>query len=178
MGKTDIDAACIFMHHAHSLFMGGFSSMLTDHHREARRTAIVRLLRHSPVRRQQELVRLLKREGHAVTQSSISRDLRELGVLKASDGYVLPDNAELSSRTQDKFSAVASFVREVRTAGASITVVKTTIGSAGSVAAAIDKAGWNEVAGTVSGDDTIFIATADARAQARVLELLREAFGV
>ena len=66
--------------------------MLTDHHREARRTAIVRLLRSSPVRRQQELVRLLKREGHAVTQSSISRDLRELGVLKASDGYVLPDN--------------------------------------------------------------------------------------
>jgi transcriptional regulator of arginine metabolism len=152
--------------------------MLTDHHREARRTAIVRLLRHSPVRRQQELVRLLKREGHAVTQSSVSRDLRELGVLKASDGYVLPDKAELSSRTQDKFSAVASFVREVRTAGPSITVVKTTIGSAGSVAAAIDKAGWAEVAGTVSGDDTIFIATADARAQARVLEQLREAFGV
>ena len=40
------------------------------------------------------------------------------------------------------------------------------------------KAGWAEVAGTVSGDDTIFIATADARAQARVLEQLREAFGV
>jgi transcriptional regulator of arginine metabolism len=166
------------MHHARSLFTGGFISMLTDHHREARRTAIVRLLRSAPVRRQQELVRLLKREGHAVTQSSISRDLRELGVLKASDGYVLPDTAELSSRTQDKFSAVASFVREVRTAGTSITVVKTTIGSAGSVAAAIDKAGWNEVAGTVSGDDTIFIATADARAQARVLERLHEAFGV
>jgi transcriptional regulator of arginine metabolism len=98
--------------------------------------------------------------------------------MKASDGYVLPDKAELSARTQDKFSAVASFVREVRTAGPSITVVKTTIGSAGSVAAAIDKAGWTEVAGTVSGDDTIFIATADARTQARVLELLREAFGV
>jgi transcriptional regulator of arginine metabolism len=152
--------------------------MHTDHHREARRTAIVRLLRATPVRRQQELVRLLKREGHAVTQSSISRDLRELGVLKHSDGYVLPDNAELAARTQDKFSAVAQFVREVRTAGPSITVVKTTIGSAGSVAAAIDKAGWAEVAGTVSGDDTIFIATADARAQSRVLEQLRDAFGV
>jgi transcriptional regulator of arginine metabolism len=73
---------------------------------------------------------------------------------------------------------VASFVREVRAAGPSITVVKTSIGSAGSVAAAIDKAGWIEVAGTVSGDDTIFIATADARAQTRVLDLLREAFGV
>ena len=152
--------------------------MLTDHHREARRTAIVRLLRHAPVRRQQELVRLLKREGHAVTQSSVSRDLRELGVLKHSEGYVLPDNAELAARTQDKFSAVAQFVREVRTAGTSITVVKTTIGSAGSVAAAIDKAGWEDVAGTVSGDDTIFIATADSRAQSRVLEQLRDAFGV
>ena len=127
-----------------------------DHHRE--RVARHRSpLRATPVRRQQELVRLLKREGHAVTQSSISRDLRELGVLKHSDGYVLPDNAELSARTQDKFSAVAQFVREVRTAGTSITVVKTTIGSAGSVAAAIDKAGWSEVAGTVSGDDTILL---------------------
>ena len=152
--------------------------MHTDHHREARRTAIVRLLRTSPVRRQEELVRLLKREGHAVTQSSVSRDLRELGVLKHSDGYVLPDTAELAARTQDKFSAVAQFVREVRTAGTSITVVKTTIGSAGSVAAAIDKAGWEDVVGTVSGDDTIFIATADARAQALVLQRLREAFGV
>jgi transcriptional regulator of arginine metabolism len=152
--------------------------MHTDQHREARRTAIVRLLRSSSVRRQQELVRLLKREGHAVTQSSVSRDLRELGVLKHSDGYVLPDNAEIAARTQDKFSAVAQFVREVRTAGPSITVVKTTIGSAGSVAAAIDKAGWTEVAGTVSGDDTIFIATADSRAQARVLDQLRDAFGV
>lgn len=152
--------------------------MHTDQHREARRTAIVRLLRSSPVRRQQELVRLLKREGHAVTQSSVSRDLRELGVLKHSDGYVLPESAETAARTQDKFSAVAQFVREVRTAGPSITVVKTTIGSAGSVAAAIDKAGWTDVAGTVSGDDTIFIATADARAQSRVLERLRDAFGV
>ena len=153
--------------------------MLTDHHREARRTAIVRLLRSSPVRRQQELVRLLKREGHAVTQSSISRDLRELGVLKAQrwlraarqGGTIVPHAGQI-------FAPSRSFVREVRTAGTSITVVKTTIGSAGSVAAAIDKAGWDEVAGTVSGDDTIFIATADARAQSRVLAQLREAFGV
>lgn len=152
--------------------------MQTDHHREARRSAIVRLLRATPVRRQQELVRLLKREGHAVTQSSISRDLRELGVLKHSDGYVLPDDADITARTQDRFSAVKQFVLEVRTAGPSITVVKTTVGSASSVAAVIDKAGWEDVVGTVSGDDTIFIATADARAQSRVLELLRDAFGV
>jgi transcriptional regulator of arginine metabolism len=170
--------ASAFLCTIRKLYSPWILSMLTDHHREARRTAIVRLLRHAPVRRQQELVRLLKREGHAVTQSSVSRDLRELGVLKASEGYVLPDSAEISARTQDNFVTVAQFVREVRTAGTSITVVKTTIGSAGSVAAAIDKAGWEEVAGTVSGDDTIFIATADSRAQSRVLERLHEAFGV
>ena len=79
--------------------------MLTDHHREARRTAIVRLLRHSPVRRQQELVRLLKREGHAVTQSSISRDLRELGVLKAGDRYLMPP--EGSEPVADDFERLA-----------------------------------------------------------------------
>src|SRR3954451_6193100 len=102
--------------------------MHIDQHREARRTAIVRLLRSSHVRRQQELVRLLKREGHTVTQSSVSRDLRELGVLKHSDGYVLPDTAEIAARTQDNFTTVAQFVREIRSAGTSITVVKTTIG--------------------------------------------------
>src|SRR5262245_18284004 len=152
--------------------------MQIDFHREARRTAIVRLLRATPVRRQQELVRLLRREGHAVTQSSISRDLRELGVLKHSEGYVLPESAETAARTQDNFATVAQFVREVRTAGPSITVVKTTIGSAGSVAAAIHQAGWDDVAGTVSGDDIIFIATADARAQSRVLAQLRDSFGI
>jgi transcriptional regulator of arginine metabolism len=152
--------------------------MLMDHHGEARRTAIVRLLRQSPVRRQQELVRLLKREGHEVTQSSVSRDLRELGVMKASDRYLLPSDAEIAVRTQDDFGTLAQFVREIRTAGPSITVLKTTIGAAQSVAAAVDKAEWPEVVGTVSGDDTIFIATAQAREQTRLLARLRSAFGV
>ena len=57
-------------------------------------------------------------------------------------------------------------MRELRSAGPSITVLRTTIGAAQSVAVAIDKAQWPEVAGTISGDDTIFIATANARAPA------------
>jgi transcriptional regulator of arginine metabolism len=152
--------------------------MLIDHHRDARRSTIVRLLRQSPVRRQAELVRLLKREGHEVTQSSVSRDLRELGVLKASSGYVLRSDAEITARTQGNFGTLAQFVREARTAGPSLTVVKCTIGAAQSVAAAIDKEEWPEVVGTVSGDDTLFIATVDARAQSRLLERLRRTFGV
>jgi len=140
--------------------------MLSDAHQLERRGAIVRILRDGLVRKQADLVRLLKKEGRGATQSSISRDLRDLGVLKASGRYVLPP--EEVSRANGDFSTLAQFVRELRPAGASITVLRTTIGAAQSVAVAIDKVQWPEVAGTLSGDDTIFIATATLRALFRV----------
>src|SRR5215813_9710972 len=137
--------------------------MLSDAQQLSRRGAIVRILRSGAVRRQQDLVRLLKQAGHPVTQSSISRDLRDLGVLKASGRYVLPpDEIE---RANGDFTTLAPFVRGLKRAGPSLTVVRTTIGSAQSVAVAIDRASWPEVAGTISGDDTIFIATVNARSQ-------------
>src|SRR5215470_8033755 len=150
--------------------------MLTDAAQLERRGAIVRLLRDSPVRRQADLVRLLKKEGHEATQSSISRDLRDLGVLKASGRYVLP--ADEVTRANGDFGALTQFVRGLRCAGPSLTVLRTTIGAAQSVAVAIDKAEWPEVAGTISGDDTIFIATANARAQADLIARLRGLFRI
>jgi transcriptional regulator of arginine metabolism len=150
--------------------------MLNDTQQQDRRGAIVRILRAAPVRRQQELVRLLKKAGHDVTQSSISRDLRDLGVLKASGRYVLP--SEESARANGNFVTLAQFVRQLRRAGPSITVLRTTIGAAQSVAVAIDRAEWPEVAGTISGDDTIFIATATARAQEALVARLRTLFRI
>ena len=150
--------------------------MLSDLHQLERRGAIVRILREGLVRKQADLVRLLKREGLDATQSSISRDLRDLGVLKASGRYVLPPDE--IGRANGDFDALAQFVRELRSAGASITVLRTTIGAAQSVAVAIDKAQWPEVAGTLSGDDTIFIATATARAQQELIARLRSLFRV
>ena len=150
--------------------------MLTDAHQLERRGAILRILRAGQVRKQSDLVRLLKKEGHEVTQSSISRDLRDLGVLKASGRYVLPP--EEVSRANGDFGTLAQFVRELRPAGASITVIRTTIGAAQSVAVAIDKAQWPEVAGTLSGDDTIFIATATLRDQQALIERLHALFRV
>jgi transcriptional regulator of arginine metabolism len=150
--------------------------VLTDHQQAERRNAIVRILREEEVRRQTDIVRLLRQAGHDVTQSSVSRDLRDLGVLKASGRYVLPPDEV--SRANGDFGTLAQFVRQVRRAGPSITVVKTTIGAAPSVAVAIDKAEWPDVVGTISGDDTIFIATDDPRAQARLLERLRATFGI
>jgi transcriptional regulator of arginine metabolism len=151
-------------------------TMLNDSEQLERRGAIMRILRAGLVRKQQDLVRLLKKEGHDATQSSISRDLRDLGVLKASGRYVLPPD-ELQ-RANGDFATLAQFVRELRRAGPSITVLRTTIGAAQSVAVAIDKAEWPEVAGTISGDDTIFIATANARAQEELLTRLRALFRI
>jgi transcriptional regulator of arginine metabolism len=141
-----------------------------------RRNAILRILRGAPVRKQDELVRLLRREGHEVTQSSISRDLRDLGVLKASGRYLPP--TEEATRTNGDFDTLRAFVRSLATAGASLTVIRTTVGAAQTVAAAIDRAEWPEVVGTISGDDTIFLATDTARAQAQVVERLRGLFRV
>src|SRR6516165_5543802 len=102
--------------------------MLSDAQQLERRGAIVRILREGMVRRQADLVRLLRKAGHEVTQSSISRDLRDLGVLKASGRYVLP--AEEPSGASNDFAALAQFVRGVRRAGPSLTVLRTATGAA------------------------------------------------
>lgn len=150
--------------------------MLNDTEQLERRGAIMRILRAGPVRKQQDLVRLLKKAGHDATQSSISRDLRDLGVLKANGRYALPPDEV--TRANGDFGALTQFVRALRRAGPSLTVLRTTIGAAQSVAVAIDRAEWPEVAGTISGDDTIFIATASARAQDELVGRLRSLFPV
>jgi len=150
--------------------------VLSDTQQFDRRTAIVRLLRNDLVCKQGELVRMLQRDGYAVTQSSVSRDLRDLGVLKAGGRYVMPPDE--ITRANGNFGALAQFVRQIQPAGTCLTVVKTTIGSAASVAVAIDKAAWPEVVGTISGDDTIFVATNGEPAQAQLIARLRSNFRV
>jgi transcriptional regulator of arginine metabolism len=149
--------------------------MLNEHHQE-RREAILRLLRGADVRGQSQLAQLLKKNGYDVTQSSVSRDLRDLGVLKAGGRY-LPPPDEMANANGD-FHAVSQFLREIKTAGTTLIVLKTTIGAAVSVTVTIDRAGWPEVVGTIAGDDTIFIAVADAAAQRRVVERLHTTFRI
>ena len=146
------------------------------HHSVARRAAILRIIGESTVRNQDELVKVLRKQGFDATQSSVSRDLRELGVAKAGDRYILP--AQDAAPTNNPFTAVARFVLEIKTAGASLTVLKTTTGTAQSVAVAIDSSDWPEVVGTISGDDTIFIATDEPKDQKKLRERLRSIFGI
>ena len=143
------------------------------HQSSLRRAAIAKIIRESVVHKQAELVKLLKKQGFAATQSSISRDLRELQVAKAGDRYIVPEGAVSSA---NPFNVVSGFVIGIRTAGSSLTVVKTRTGTAQSVAVAIDQAEWPEVVGTISGDDTIFIATEGLREQHQLGKRLREIF--
>jgi transcriptional regulator of arginine metabolism len=140
----------------------------------ARRDALAKIIREHVVGRQSELVDKLRKHGHAATQSSVSRDLRELGVAKLGDRYVLPDTAPAP---RNDFSHLKPFVSARFTAGTNLTVLKTAVGTAQSVAVAIDTAHWPEVVGTISGDDTIFIATAGASEQRRLGDRLRAIFG-
>jgi transcriptional regulator of arginine metabolism len=139
----------------------------------ARRSILAKIIREQAVGRQTELVAMLRKHGHIATQSSVSRDLRELGVAKMGDRYVLPETGAARS----DFSTLKQFVSARLTAGTNLTILKTTVGSAQSVAVAIDTARWPEVIGTISGDDTIFIATAGAREQRQLGLRLLAIFG-
>jgi transcriptional regulator of arginine metabolism len=124
-----------------------------------RRTQIVDLLRNEEVETQDDLRRKLKRRGIHVTQATVSRDSEELGLVKTRSGYRLPDAAAPMAALQPTLAIVLKeFLSETRLA-ANLVVVKTRPGNAHSVAVALDANPWDEVVGTIAGDDTIFIAT-------------------
>ena len=139
---------------------------------QRRRRAIAELLRNHVIRRQSELVRLLRDNGLEATQSSVSRDLRELGVAKMTAGYSLPEPPAVNNA--DALRTVAEFFRNVRPAGPNLLVITTAVGAAQRVCVTLDRANWSEVVGTISGDDTIFVATPGASAQRRLRARLQE----
>ena len=139
---------------------------------QERRRAIARLLAQHAIHRQAELVELLRVEGFPATQSSVSRDLRDLGAVKLKNGYSLPKPSEQGNA--QALSVVAEFVHEIRTAGPNLLVITTAVGAAQQVAVTLDHVDWPEIVGTVSGDDTIFVATVGSTQQRRLRGRLRQ----
>lgn len=137
----------------------------------ARRDAIVSILRDTAITSQTELVRSLETRGFTATQSSVSRDLHELGVAKVRGRYRTRDAVDDSPPTTT-LAGVAHFVQGAAPAGPNLTVVRTAIGGAQSVGLAIDAAAWPEVVGTIAGDDTLFVATKNGAAQRRLITKL------
>jgi len=139
--------------------------------RDRRRAAILEILRERPVERQTALVDLLRQKGFDATQSSVSRDLRQLGVAKLDQGYAPPESTADNGPDEPVFG---EFIRAIQAAGTNLTVIKTAVGAAQRVAVCLDRAGWPEIIGTVSGDDTIFVATGGGSEQRRLIARLRE----
>ena len=141
--------------------------MPTDpEHREARQQEILAILDAQRVTSQTQLVERLRERGIAATQSSVSRDLRDLGVGWIGGRYARPTGRE---ETDPGVTEVAPFLRGAKPAGPHLTVVFTMAGAAQAVGLAVDRAGWPEVVGTMAGDDTVFVATATASDQKRFL---------
>ena len=131
-----------------------------------RRAALHELLSRGPDRNQQALVDALNADGVSATQSSVSRDLREIGAIKTVAGYELPD-AEATEREQ--MAGIAGLLRNISPAGPNLLVIGTAIGAAQRVALALDRCAWPEMIGNIGGDDTVFVATESALAQKNLI---------
>ncbi len=133
--------------------------------RARRRHALAELLRGGTLASQEEATERLRALGFAVTQATVSRDLDQLGAVKVKRGgvlsYALPDQiggADWSTKRLERI--LGEWALSIEAAGA-LLVLKTPPGSAHLVASAIDQARMPEIAGTVSGDDTLFVALRD-----------------
>jgi transcriptional regulator of arginine metabolism len=140
----------------------------------SRHKAILELLDQGPVASQEGLQKLLHRRGLAAGQATLSRDIRELGLVKSAGGYSLPGG---EAGTETDLPSVGRLVREFVTsvrAAENLLVTKTSIGSAQPVAAALDEENWPEAIGTIAGDDTILIVCQDKRAAGRLAGRIQE----
>jgi transcriptional regulator of arginine metabolism len=138
-----------------------------------RQKVILDLLERGPVASQEELQRALSRRGLKVGQATLSRDIRDLGLVKTATGYAQPQGETAESALPPVSRLVREFVLEVRPAQ-NLLVIKTTVGSAQPVAAALDGEDWPEAVGTIAGDDTILIVCPDKRAASRLASRTHE----
>jgi transcriptional regulator of arginine metabolism len=141
--------------------------------RERRERAIRRILRTRAVATQATLRTALKERGLRVDQSTLSRDLVQLGVRKVAGRYVLPAASAPDPAGFDYHAAVRAFFP----CGPHMVVVRTEVGQAPPVALALDGKGEPAIAATLAGDDTIYVATRTRKSQAVVLRRLETWFG-
>ena len=149
--------------------------------RARRQKIIADLLRNEPIASQEEVTARLAAQGLAVTQATVSRDLEQLGAVKVKRGgilsYALPEQIGAADWSTGRLERILrEWVVSIEAAGQMV-VLKTPPGSAHLVASAIDHAALPEIAGTVSGDDTMFVAVRDGVATHHVLTRFRRMMG-
>ena len=123
-----------------------------------RQQEILKLVRSRHIHTQEQLAEALGRAGIDATQVTLSRDIRELGLVKTAQGYQELSSAKPAPNVHEMAD---EFLLDVRVAQ-NLVVLKTTPGSASPLAVALDQADWAEVVGTIAGDDTVLVITPDA----------------
>jgi transcriptional regulator of arginine metabolism len=129
------------------------------------------LMGDSQVEEQRELVERLREKGIKATQSSVSRDLRDLGAVRSRGYYMIPSWSE--EEEVSPFRKVVDFIEEVKPAGPYQTLLITEAGAAAVVAQAIDAAGWEDIVGTLAGDNSVLILTENAFFQKLLFDRLK-----
>ena len=140
--------------------------------RRKRHLKILELISTRPVRTQEDLAEALVAEGWKVTQSSVSRDIAALKLVKVEGAYQRPMRISAEPEHPDE-RRIAEGVLTADLAGEAMLVLHTPAGEANRVAVAIDRLAWGDVVGTIAGDDTIFLAVKNGGAQQRVLRQIR-----
>jgi transcriptional regulator of arginine metabolism len=141
--------------------------------RRKRHLKILELISTRPIRTQEELAESLAAEGWPVRQSSVSRDITALHLVKV-DGAYRRQTRVMARPVHSDEQRIADGVLTADAAGDALLVLHTPAGEANRVAVAIDRLAWSDVVGTIAGDDTIFLAMKNAGAQRRVLRRLRQ----
>ncbi|WP_446743193.1 arginine repressor [Silvibacterium acidisoli] len=144
-----------------------------------RHNAIRELVASAVVANQDELRRKLVRHGFDVTQATLSRDIREMHIYKGPNGYALP-SGNLAVDEDDSLPSIReileSFGLKVKQALNQLVLI-TTSGGAQPVALAIDHEDWNEIVGTIAGDDTVLIICPDEKQASLLRSRLEEMIG-
>jgi transcriptional regulator of arginine metabolism len=141
--------------------------------KKARQGRILEIVRKRLVRSQEELSSLLKREGAEVTQSTLSRDIRELGLVKVRGRYQVSGELHSSPPEEILRRAFEQFVIRTGVSG-NMVMIRTSPGNAHSIGVVLDAAEWPEVLGTVAGDDTVFVLLRNGYSGRKVLGRIRE----
>jgi transcriptional regulator of arginine metabolism len=150
-----------------------------DRHSAIRDLVANAAISNAAITNQDELRRKLAHRGFEVTQATLSRDIRDLQLVKRRDGYALPNGPGNDDDDDDMPSlaeVLSSFGLRVRQAQ-NLLVLVTTLGGAQPVAAALDAAGMPQVVGTIAGDDTVLLICPDNHQAAHVCELLVRMIG-
>ena len=148
--------------------------------KSSRQDEILRIIREKDVETQEELAEELRKNGYKVTQATVSRDIRELRLLKvAANGggfkYARPERHETA--VSDRLTRILNDSLVNVDFSGNMIVVKTLSGSANVAAEALDNLGWEEILGTIAGDNTIFIVVKDSanapKLTQRFMEMLK-----